>query len=237
MKRILSTVLVVALLLGLGGLAVLARGGGSVLTPAGSVVAAAPQPQTAAAPDAPAVTSRYHSFTMPLDVGISNASGMKTYIESSTGATVSKLLKWDASLGASGAWRTYEPANPFSDDFLLTVGDAFFALVNTATPGVLSFAGNVPAQHSITFSLLGNAGACRYNFISLPLDKSGLAKAADLAGDIGNVSKILVWDATLGTAGSWRTYEPGNPFSENFNVQIGYPYFVCMLLSKPWPVW
>ena len=54
MKRILSTTLAVALLLGLGALAVLARGGGDILTPvrAAPVALAAAQPQTAAAPDA-----------------------------------------------------------------------------------------------------------------------------------------------------------------------------------------
>ena len=45
MKRLLSTALAVALLLSLGALAVLARGGGDILTPADSVVSAAAQPQ------------------------------------------------------------------------------------------------------------------------------------------------------------------------------------------------
>ena len=48
MKRLISTALAIALLLGLGALAVLARGGGDILTPAGSVVAAAAQPSTGA---------------------------------------------------------------------------------------------------------------------------------------------------------------------------------------------
>ena len=50
MKRLVSTALAVALLLGLGALAVLARGGGEILSPADNAVAAAAQAQTAAAP-------------------------------------------------------------------------------------------------------------------------------------------------------------------------------------------
>ena len=70
MKRTLSTILAVALLLGLGTLAVLARGGGDILTPvrAASVALAAAQPQTAAAPDAPAASSNYNVIALPLDV-------------------------------------------------------------------------------------------------------------------------------------------------------------------------
>ena len=65
MKRLLSTALAVALLLGLGALAVLARGGGDILTPADNVVAAAAQPQTAAAPDAPMATSGINWIAFP----------------------------------------------------------------------------------------------------------------------------------------------------------------------------
>jgi hypothetical protein len=68
MKRLLSTALAVALLLGFGALAVLARGGGDILTPADNAVAAAAQAQTAAAPDAPAVTYKYNDVALVLDV-------------------------------------------------------------------------------------------------------------------------------------------------------------------------
>ena len=64
MKRLLSTALAVALLLSLGALAVLARGGGDILTPADSVVSAAAQPQTP--PRRTQTAPKYNSIALPL---------------------------------------------------------------------------------------------------------------------------------------------------------------------------
>ena len=46
MKRLFSTVIAIALLLGLGALAVLARGGGDILSPAAEYLGRWPRPVT-----------------------------------------------------------------------------------------------------------------------------------------------------------------------------------------------
>ena len=145
------------------------------------------------------------------------------------------MLKWDASLGSKGAYRTYEPGNPFSENFITATGEPYSVLLDSSGTGSIILLGDVPEPGSISFDLLGAASGCRYNFISLPFDKGAIADADDLAIDIGDVSQILAWDASLGSKGAYRTYEPGNPFSENFEVLIGHPYLVCVETGKTWP--
>jgi hypothetical protein len=233
MKRLVSTALAIALLLGLGALAVLARGGGDILTPAGNAVAAAAQPQTAAAPDAP-MAAKYNAIAVPLIVsGISDASSLKSYIEANvSGVTVTQLLKWDATIPPLGDYRVYTGSS-FSDNFGVATGDAVFVLAQGTTPTTLSFVGDVPAQGAVSFNLVGDPGTCRYNFISVPLDKGSIVNAAGLAAAIGDVQQVLSWDPSILPEGDFRVYT-GSPFSENFDVKIGYPYFLCMSASKTW---
>jgi hypothetical protein len=239
MKRLLSTALAVTLLLGLGALAVLARGGGDILSPADNVVSAAVQPQTAAAPDAPAIGGKYNAVAIPLIVsGINDAASLKSYIETNVpGVTVAQLLKWDAAILPTGDYRIYTGSS-FSDNFDVDTGDAIFVLAEGSTPTVLSFVGDVPAEGSVSFSLVGDSAACRYNFISVPLNKGSITDAAGLRSAIGgsaisDVAQVLSWDESIAPNGDFRIYT-GSSFSDNFPVKIGYPYFVCMLASKPW---
>jgi len=239
MKRLLSTALAVALLLSLGALAVLARGGGDILTPADSVVSAAAQPQTAAAPDAPTAGGKYNMLGVPLIVSsITNETNLAAYIQSNTSTTVSRILKWNPTLGGTGGYYSYDPTDPESDTFPINVGDAFWVLsVGTGSP-VLSYVGDVPPEHSVTFNLAGST-PCRYNMITVPLDKSSITNETQLATDIGmsSVGRILSWDPTLGGTGGYYSYDPADPESDTFAVKIGYPYWVCMKTSKTWPVW
>jgi len=230
MKRLVSTALAVALLLGLGALAVLARNGGSILTPAGSVAAAA-QPQTAAAPTADG--PKYNAIALALDNGKHLASTLAADITATTDATALQVLKWSPDMG----YAVYDPTDLASEDFAIVVGDAVFVLMQGASATTYSLVGDVPAQGSVSFSLVGQTGTCKYNFISLPLDQGSLTLASELAGAIdavsptGGVSQVLKWDPTMGYA----VYDPTDLASEDFAVQIGYPYFVCMTTSKTWP--
>lgn len=223
MKRTLSTVVAVALLLGLGALAVLALPGAQVAGNPAPVVMAAPM----AAPDAPAAGGKYNAIALPLDNGITLASALVSDINATTGATAVQALQWDANLG----YTLYDPMDPFSVDFTLTVGDAVFVLVEGTASTVYSMVGDVPDQGSVDFSLVGASPDCKYNWISIPLDKDLLTLASELATDIGDVSQVLVWDPTNG----FTMYDPADPFSVDFSVRIGYPYFVCLTASKTWP--
>jgi hypothetical protein len=222
MKRFVSTALVVVLLLGLGTLAVLARGGGDILTPAGSVAAA--QSQTAAAPDA---GPKYNAIALALDNGKHLASTLVADVNATSGATALQALKLDPIAG----WAVYDPADAFSEDFSLVVGDAVVLLMQGSNPTVYSLLGDVPAQGSVKFALVGATPTCKYNYISLPLDQAAITLASGLATNIGDVAQILQWNPDSGYA----VYDPTDAFSEDFAVKIGYPYLVCMTASKTWP--
>ncbi len=178
---------------------------------------------------------------MPLSVSsITDAETLEAYIESNTSTTVDKLLKWDASLSGTGGYYIWDPDDPEgSTSFDVNVGDAFWLLsIGTGSP-VLSYVGDVPAEHSVTFVLVGNASPCRYNMITVPLDKGSITRAELLANDIGvsNVSKLLSWDPAL-SGGSYLIYDPADPEgSTDFGVKIGYPYWVCMKAGTNWPQW
>ncbi len=223
MKRALSTMVAVALLLGLGALAVLALPGAQVAVNPASVVMAAPL----AAPEAPTTGGKYNAIALPLDNGITLASALVSDINATSGATAVQALKWNANFG----YTLYDPTDPFSVDFTLAVGDAVFVVVEGTGSPVYSMVGDVPAQGSVHFALVGASPTCKYNWISIPLDQGAITHASGLATAIGDVSQILVWDPTNG----YTMYDPADPFSVDFSVRIGYPYFVCLTASKTWP--
>ncbi len=245
MKRVLTTSIAIALLLGLGVLAVLAR-------PANSNVVLAPDPGRAAAalnlpaaPYIPASTTvgspKWNAIAMALDstATISNAQTLANVI---TGTQ--QLLRWDATPGV----QTFEyyipdPIIPggFGTNFSMTVGAPYMVQVDSTAPMTFTLVGNVPPQTgnpgAVQFSLAG-ATPCLWNFISLPLDRTGITNAQGLADAITNVRQVLRWDATPGV----QTFEyyipdpviPGG-FGTNFTTRIGYPYFVCLTVGRNWP--
>ncbi len=178
---------------------------------------------------------RYNPMSLALAVpGITTAEQLASYIAASTGTNVSQLLKWDPSLGSAGAFLSYEPGSDFSDNFATNVADPYLVFVPGSGSAELVLAGDVPGTGSVSFNLLGASQGCRYNYLSVPLDHS-FADAAALAGDIGNVSQLLSWDAALGDSGIFLSYEPGSDFSDNFAVRSGYPYLLCTPSSATWP--
>jgi hypothetical protein len=222
MKRLLSTALVVVVLLALGALAVLARSGSNILAPGDSVAAA--QPQTAAAP---AAGPKYNAIALPLDNGIVLASELAADITATTGATALQVLKLDPTAG----WAIYDSSDPFTEDINLAVGDAVMLLMEGSVTTVYSLVGDVPDQGTVHFDLVGATPACKYNYISLPLDQSTITLASELAAEIGGVTQVLEWNPNSGYA----IYDPTDPFSEDIVVKIGYPYLLCMSDSKTWP--
>jgi hypothetical protein len=238
MKRFVSTALVVVLLLGLGTLAVLARGGGDILTPAGNVAAA--QSQTAAAPDAG--ISKYNAISLPLagtqQFASYDAKGLAALIGK---AAVDQVLHWNPD---QQIWDAYNPNGGFDGNgsgtnFSLALNGVYFLLVNSGLTGTtLSFIGDVPAAGSVQYGLVGGS-PCKWNTITLPLDQSGIADAKALGIAIGKsiVTQELHWNAGIQ---NWDPWSPsggfdGNGSGTNFATQIGYPYLVCLTENKSWP--
>lgn len=233
MKAITSSlaIVVVLVVLGTSMLLVLPRGIDASIPPSRSP-SVADIPLAGALSEsrkAPQLDAKFNTLALALDTGISDASDLVADIESRTTLTVPQVMRWDPAYG----FTVYDPDDIFSDDFGLTVGDPVFVLMEGSTIETYSLVGEVPPQRSVTFNLTGNATTCKFNFISVPLDKSSLTTASALANDIGDVTQISKWDPTYG----FVVYDPDDIFSDNFAVQIGYPYFVCMTASKIWPDW
>jgi hypothetical protein len=72
-----------------------------------------------------------------------------------------------------------------------------------------------------------------YNFMTVPLDETGVTNAAALATDIGNVGALLAWNADTQL---FRFFTPPNS-GDNFAVQPGLPVVVNLPAGAPvtWP--
>lgn len=181
-----------------------------------------------AAPEAPAATLNYNAIGMPLNASasIGDADALATAI-----AGTQTVLKWDAGSQTFDFWI---PGVGIGNNFAVTTGDAFLVQVDSTAPTVFSIVGDVPSQSgagSVSHSLVGNA-TCKYNFITVPLSQSSITTADQLATAIGDVDTVLVWDAASQTFDFWI---PGIGIGNNFAVNSGYPYWVCMTASKTWP--
>lgn len=233
MRRVLTTVLAVAVLLGLGALAVLALpNGGAPLAGAPAVSAAAPEFQDA--PEATLATNKYNMIAMPLNAANQftsagqsfNAAGMAAIV----GSGVQQVLSWNPN---TSSYLSYVPGLG-GDNFNLAVGGAYWLELDSTAGSIVSFVGDVPAQGTIKNTLVRPAsGNCVYNDISIPLDQSSVTTPQQLADAIGNVEQVLQWNATTQ---SFLQFVPGLG-GDTFNVKIGYPYTVCLQpgSSTTWP--
>jgi hypothetical protein len=232
MKRFLSITLAIALLLGLGSLAVLARPGGSS-EPAASAAAAPAvaaqvesSQQTAsqpAAPAAPKAGTSYNVIALPLNsvsqfpTGKFNAEGLATVI----GPGVVQVLEWNP---ATGSYLSYVPGRG-GDEIPLRVGGVYWLELDDTANLSVSFVGDVPAQGAVSFPLVRpTTGNCVYNDISIPLDQGTITTPDLLATSISNVEQVLQWNPITR---SFLQYVPGRG-GDDIVVKIGYPYLVCL---------
>jgi len=227
MKRILTPVLAVALLLGLGALAVLAMPSANAPLAAAPVVSAA-----AAAPEAVDALENYNALSMPLYAANQFTSAGYQFdadgLASMIGPGVSQVLRWNST---GQYFEARFPQLPDGPNFTLEVGGVYFVLVDSTVGDVVSFVGDVPAEESIHFNLTGGS-PCLYNAVMVPLDRSDITTADELATDIGDVEQVLQWNAT---GQYFEARFPSLPDGPNFQVKIGYPYIVCNTASKVWP--
>ena len=224
MKRILLTGLFMGLLL------IIAVGAIFALKGPISTQTAAPAAANSASALAPTASDKYNFIALPLDSSDTfsyTASGLASYVPGTQ-----TVLKWDAS---TQEFKSYTVGVPGQDDFALETGGAYFLLLDNNADNVLSLVGDVPAQGSISFTLVKSTGSgCKYNAISIPLDQDSINTASDLATSIGGIDIVLKWDVS---AQEFKSYTIGVPGQTDFAVNIGYPYFVCANSSAPttWP--
>lgn len=231
MRRVLTTVLAVALLLGLGALAVLALPNANASLAGAPVSAAAPE----YAPDAPTATQNYNMIGLPLNstnqftnAGYSyNADGLAKLI----GTGVTQVLSWNPS---TQTYVTWDVGLQDGTNFNLTTSHPYWVLLNNTAANIVSFVGDVPLQGSTHFTLVRPTSAtCLLNDLTMPLDQS-IADANGLATAVGNVSQVLQWNASTQTFVTWDVaLQDGT----NFATKIGYPYLLCLNQSgtTTWP--
>lgn len=231
MRQALSTIVAIALLLGLGALAVLALPGAQVALNPVPVAVAAP---VAVAPDAVMATEKYNMIAVPLDSSNQMSGFSASGLAALVGAGVQQVFQLDA---ATQSFQTWYPPFNFGTDFPLTVGGAYWLLLDNTASQIVSFVGDVPPptgqSGAVQFNLIGGS-PCVYNDISLPLDKSSITNASELANAIGGVEEVLKFDAANQ---SFQVWYPDFNFGTNFDTKIGYPYRICLKSSAPttWP--
>lgn len=234
MRQVLSTVVAVALLLGLGALAVLALPGAQVALNSARTAQIAPVALAAAAPDAAPESTKFNFVALPLDSSASitpyRASGLAAYI----GSSVMQVMKWNGDLQGFDTFvpGVMPPVPPL--DFELAIGGAYFLELGSG-PTLLSLVGNVPVEGTVSHDLVKGSSLtdCKFNSISIPLDREDITTAQALADDIGGVLQVMTWNTTLQ---GFDSYLPGvmPPVPPlNFEIKIGYPYFVCVNSAGP----
>lgn len=229
MKNLVSLIVFALVFLGLGAMALMAAPGGADL-----VAEFNPSETAGSAPhESTAQTNEvsFNAIAIPLDSSASitpfNAAGLAAY----HGTSVQKVMEWNAT---TQSYASYIPdeSPPFAA-FALKVGGAYMLAVDGSSSNLLSLVGDVPSEGSVFFSFVtpSAGGICLFNHISLPLDRSDLTKASGLAGDMTGVDKIMKWTAATQ---SYASFIPGEspPFAD-FDVEIGYPYVVCLNSAAP----
>lgn len=182
------------------------------------------------------VASGYNMIALPLQVpAITDADSLAQYV--CWPHCTDQVWSWVA---ADQNWQVWLPKPPaFGFNFLTRTGGAYFLLLDSTAPAVVTFVGGVPDRESITFPITpGSGGVCSQNLISIPLDKDGITNADELAADMGDtVDQTWNWVAA---SQNWQYRLPKPPaFGPNFSTRIGYPYFVCVDQYAPatWPVY
>jgi len=176
----------------------------------------------------PGTSTKYNLIALPLEVPIiTNADSLADYV----GSGVQQVLKWDASTQQF----VFRIPHLFGTNFAVQIGGVYYLLLDNTAPTILTFIGGVPDKASTTFDLVGASGICKFNFISIPLDKADLSNADGLADDIGGVQQVLRWDAST----QQFVFRIPHLFGTNFSLRIGYPYAVCLDDTAPatWPTY
>jgi hypothetical protein len=78
-------------------------------------------------------------------------------------------------------------------------------------------------------------GGCLFNTVFIPLERTDVTKASELAAAVGGVTQVLKWDPTVP---GFNTFIPGlSPIELDFDTKAGYAYFLCLNRHAPtsWP--
>jgi hypothetical protein len=235
MRRVLTTVLAVALLVGLGALAVLALPNANApLAGAPAVSAAAPEFQ-----DAPAATQNFNHIAMPLNAQNQFTTAGFTFdadgLSKLVGSGVRQVARFNAEGQSYDTWTIDPEFGGSGTNFPLAVGGAYWLLLDSTATNIVSFVGDVPAQGSVTFTFV-TGSPCKFNEFSLPLDQSAITNADQLATAL-SATQVAQWNAAGQKFDTWTIDPEFGGSGTNFTAKIGYPFAACLATGAPtqWP--
>jgi len=146
---------------------------------------------------------------------------------------VEALLKLEHA--TNGFSRFYLPAISYGDNFATAHGMPVLVSLNPSAAPRWFYTGSVPPAGSVQFVLNKDASGTRYNEIILPLDRSDITTADQLAREIGGVEAVLKIDPeTNGFSVFWL---PEIQYGANFEIEPGEPVLIGVNASAPdvWP--
>jgi hypothetical protein len=176
-----------------------------------------------------------------VEPGITNADSLWTYLENQLGAnSIQAILKWNATNQAFDIRQKIGPIKT-GPIFNVVSGDAVLFKVTSSTAKSEVLLVGLAPDPAVSFLVQPGASptTCRYNSLSLPLNKGTITTAQQLADDPGwggSVLKVLRWNPTIQAFDIRQKLGPiwTGP---NFAVRIGDPLLVCVNNAAPaqWP--
>jgi hypothetical protein len=164
------------------------------------------------------ISRHFNSIGLPLVIqSVTNASQLMGEIPGCT-----SVARWNSEYQG---YEQYVPDIGFNN-FTIDMGYPYY--IHLAESTIVTFVGNITTP---SFNLI-TTGSTNFNEIIVPLDKTDITTAAELCADISGCDCVAYWDA--GTHG-FLQYYTAIPLVNNFDVRVGYPYYVNVTSNVVWP--
>ncbi len=162
-------------------------------------------------------TTDFNEIALPLNIkGITNAAELMSAIPG-----CNSIARWDPADQGYYQYISFLPMTNFS----IEMGYPYY--VNVTNDVVLTFTGEIVQPD---FSLI-TTPATDFNEVMLTLDKTNITQASELMADIPSCNSIARWDPEVQGYYQYVSFLP----MTNFNVRVGYPYYVNVDSDVTWP--
>jgi len=162
-------------------------------------------------------TTDFNGIALPLVISeVTNAQELMNKIPG-----CNSIARWNAEYQA---YEQYVPAVP-QTNFSVEMGFPYY--VNATVDTVFTLTGELTSP---TFNLI-TTPSTDFNEVMLPLDKTNITKASELLSDIPYCNSVARWNAAVQ---GYEQYIPALP-STDFEVTVGYPYYVNVTQNVVWP--
>ncbi|MBN2355080.1 hypothetical protein JXO59_03145 [candidate division KSB1 bacterium] len=178
--------------------------------------------------------AKYNYLSLPLETAISNAKEMAKAV----GTGIKVVLKLQASTNGFSTFYLPDLDYPLPP-FAVHSGMPILVQADQEAPASWFYTGDVPPEQSLQF-ILSKLHKSSYNEIILPMDKTAITDADQLAQDIGGVEVVLkIGPDGKGFSQYWLpSIQYGNPTTP-FTIQPGEAVLIQINNSAPsvWPTY